>query len=164
MSPHLRYWLFQIPGLSLIGFMSLTLYTFALVESGTAILILVGWFCKDLLLYPFLFRMYSAGVNRDGVRGLIGLNGIVQTELNPEGYIRVRGELWRAVLSSPNSAPAADSESDLHESYSEKNPATGLNVLIEQKVPVGRPVYVWGALGMTLFVSLPPAVSDSSRY
>lgn len=52
---------------------------------------------KDLLLYRFVRRAYEPDLT--GVARLVGARGIAQGDLAPNGYIRVRGELWRAVVS-----------------------------------------------------------------
>ena len=61
---------------------------------------LVGlWIVKDLALYPLLRRAYENDPRTGGER-LVGYRGLTVTPLAPQGYIRVRGELWRAELRS----------------------------------------------------------------
>jgi len=59
---------------------------------------LVGlWVVKDLSLFPLVWRAYDtdcAGV----ANCIVGARGIADDRLAPSGYIRVRGELWRAEL------------------------------------------------------------------
>jgi membrane protein implicated in regulation of membrane protease activity len=50
---------------------------------------------KDLVLFPLVWRSYAGG-NPDDPSSMIGRRGIVIGRLDPEGYVRVRGELWRA--------------------------------------------------------------------
>ena len=59
------------------------------------------WAAKDLALFPMVWRSYVSGDN-DPVRQLIGLEAIVVDNLDPVGYVRVRGELWRAEVRSPS--------------------------------------------------------------
>ena len=67
------------------------------IPQWLAVLGFVGWLLKDLLLYPFLRRAYEPGVT--GSARLVGSRGTAEGDLSPTGYIRVRGELWRAVVS-----------------------------------------------------------------
>ncbi len=62
---------------------------------GWAITLLLAYIAKDFLLYPLLRRSYEED-RRTGAEPLIGRTGIAVEELNPVGYVRVRGELWRA--------------------------------------------------------------------
>ncbi|MBN2404191.1 MAG: hypothetical protein JXE06_01270 [Coriobacteriia bacterium] len=60
------------------------------------------WAAKDIALFPMVWRSYVSGDN-DPLRQLIGLEAIVVDGLDPVGYVRVRGELWRAEARSPQS-------------------------------------------------------------
>jgi membrane protein implicated in regulation of membrane protease activity len=92
-----RYTLLQIP--------ALTLFILVLMLSRRWIGIplwsfwgLLGlWIAKDVLLFPFVWRAYD-GREQKGGEGMIGMQGIARDRLAPEGYIQVRGELWRAEL------------------------------------------------------------------
>lgn len=52
---------------------------------------------KDALFYPFVWRAYAAPEPP-----FQGETGIATERLDPSGYIRIRGELWRALLSEAN--------------------------------------------------------------
>lgn len=54
-------------------------------------------------MYPLLRGAYESGV-KTGVDQLIGARGVAQQELAPRGYVRVRGELWRAEI-DPHDEP-----------------------------------------------------------
>ena len=62
--------------------------------------ILVLWILKDIALFPKVRRAYAVDDNRP-VKQLMGLEATVTTGLDPVGYVRVRGELWRAEISDP---------------------------------------------------------------
>ena len=90
-----RYILFQVPGW-IIGVLLLVgaQHWFGLpvwVAIGV-LLVLVG---KDFLLYPLLRTAYESNV-KTGAERLIGAQGQVQQPLDPCGYVRIQGELWRA--------------------------------------------------------------------
>ncbi|MGH0028236.1 MAG: NfeD family protein [Myxococcota bacterium] len=57
------------------------------------------WILKDFVLYPILKRSYEDG-SPNGADGLIGALGTARERLDPEGYVRVGSELWRAVLAN----------------------------------------------------------------
>ena len=58
------------------------------------------WLLKDLALFPMVWRAYAVGDNRP-VKDLMGLEATVIAGLDPVGYVRVRGELWRAEIRDP---------------------------------------------------------------
>jgi len=64
------------------------------------ITILVLWIVKDIVLFPKVRRAYLVDDNRP-VKQLMGLEATVTVGLDPVGYVRVRGELWRAEISDP---------------------------------------------------------------
>jgi membrane protein implicated in regulation of membrane protease activity len=96
-SPPIKYLLFQIPGWIIAAAVLTALVHWELLTKGIAVLCFFGWLLKDLLLYPFFRRAYEPGVT--GSARLVGSKGIAEGDLTPKGYIRVRGELWRAVAS-----------------------------------------------------------------
>jgi membrane protein implicated in regulation of membrane protease activity len=60
---------------------------------------------KDLLLYPAARKAF--GPPRVGPTVLVGATARAVEALAPSGYVRVRGELWRAVLADASArAPA----------------------------------------------------------
>ena len=54
------------------------------------------WITKDFLILPYVWRSYE--IQLEQRHPLTGAEGVVEKPLIPEGYIRVRGELWRAEL------------------------------------------------------------------
>lgn len=97
MSPWIKYTLFQIPGWFVAGAVLSVLAHWDFIPNWLAIAGFVGWLLKDLLLYPFFRRAYEPGVT--GSARLIGSRGIAEGDLAPAGFVRVHGELWRAVAS-----------------------------------------------------------------
>jgi membrane protein implicated in regulation of membrane protease activity len=98
-----RYLLFQIPGWLLAAIILICLHrwvNFPLwAASGLFLLVVL----KDLILYPFLRFAYSSTA-KGGVEQLIGQSGIASENINPQGYVQVRGELWKAKL-APGTQP-----------------------------------------------------------
>jgi membrane protein implicated in regulation of membrane protease activity len=55
----------------------------------------VVWILKDLILYRFVRHAYEDD-KKFGSAALVGARGVAKGDLNPHGFVRVRGELWRA--------------------------------------------------------------------
>ena len=88
-----RYVLLQLPDLALLGLVLLLLHRGLGLPTTVAWIIVALWVVKSVVLYPVVQRLYRQGpVRRDpGVGSL----GVVQDRLDPVGYARFTGELWR---------------------------------------------------------------------
>ena len=71
------------------------IYRWLDVPAWLAAGVLVAWVIKDYALYPFLRFAYEAD-HRLPIERMVGHIGTAAQELAPSGYVRVRGELWRA--------------------------------------------------------------------
>lgn len=91
-----RYWLLQLPGWVLLMAVMWTLRTWLDFAGWIPFAVLGLWFLKDLALYPVLRAAYDSFDRPNALRLMIGLDGTAEQDLTPRGYIRVRGELWRA--------------------------------------------------------------------
>lgn len=118
----LRYIAVQIPGWLLLLVLVLLLRSRIEISGGVIVILLGIAVVKDLLLYPLVRRAYEGGLP-SGAERLVGAQGVVETPLAPKGYVRVRGELWRA----------------------ESHPGTG-------PLPEGSTVRITAGRGMTLTV------------
>ncbi len=94
-SPFWRYTAFQVPGWVLAAAGGWWLYTSLSVPTWVAGGVLIIWVIKDIALYPLLRSAYVIDDVRP-IEQLVGRVGIAAERLAPHGYIRVRGELWRA--------------------------------------------------------------------
>jgi len=94
-----RYILYQVPGWLLCAAIAVLLHRWTSLSAWTALLLVLGWAAKDAALYPFLRHAYEPDAP-PAIEQLVGLPGITVEPLAPHGYIRVRGELWRAELST----------------------------------------------------------------
>jgi membrane-bound serine protease (ClpP class) len=111
-SPWLKYLIFQIPGWLIAAAVMTGLWHWQFIPKWLAVLGFFGWVAKDLLLYPFLRRAYESDV-KTGSAELVGARGIAEEELAPAGYVRVRGELWRATVSPPDGVVSAGAEVEI---------------------------------------------------
>ena len=118
-----RYWLFQIPGwiITLALLFGLNRWMDLPIWAGVVVMVLLT--IKDAILYPFLKAAYERDV-KTGIARLIGGRGVVKQTLQPEGFVQVAGELWKA-----RAAPAG------------------------QTIAAGTQVLIEAADGMTLIVS-----------
>jgi membrane protein implicated in regulation of membrane protease activity len=71
---------------------------YQMISFSGALICFAAWMLKDWILYPWLKSAYEVST-RTGSKALIGYKGVTESHLAPEGLIRVRGELWRAVAS-----------------------------------------------------------------
>ena len=94
MKPFTKYVLLQIPGWLIL----LCLLVWAVSSMALPFWIGVGflcfWIAKDFVLYPFVRPAYEPA--KTGSERLIGVQGRVEQTLDPNGYVRIGGELWRA--------------------------------------------------------------------
>jgi len=93
-----RYVLYQIPGWLLAIVAAVLLHRFTNLSVWAGVVLIAGWAVKDALLYPFLRSAYETD-SSTAIERLIGLDGVAVEPLSPNGYIRVRGELWLAEAS-----------------------------------------------------------------
>lgn len=91
----LRYGLFQLPGWILLTLVFVVLH----VRFGTPVwvgaVVLGAWILKDAALYPLVRDSYHPW-KEDASRRVVGSRGSTEEPLDPEGWVRVGAELWRA--------------------------------------------------------------------
>jgi membrane-bound serine protease (ClpP class) len=73
------------------------------VKLATALAVSVPFGAITIMLLTLALRARRNKI-ATGAQGLIGLIGVAQTPLSPEGKVFVHGELWNAVSESPVSA------------------------------------------------------------
>ncbi len=97
MSTLQRYTLFQIPGWIIGGIVLAGCWELELISVRTAMFLFGLLLLKDIVAYPLVHRAYEDR-SASRLEDLIGSNGVVQRELAPAGFVRIRGELWRAEI------------------------------------------------------------------
>lgn len=90
-----RYALIQVPGIVLLVLALYLLRRWAQIPLWLAGVIVALWIVKDIVLFPFVWRAYDKH-DRGDEHSIIGSRGRTEERLAPTGYVRVRGELWRA--------------------------------------------------------------------
>jgi membrane protein implicated in regulation of membrane protease activity len=101
--------LFQIPGWSLAAVVLSALWYWKVLPQWLALACFIAWVLKDFLFYPFVRVAYETGP-KTGAEALVGEKGIAASNLAPEGYVRVRGELWKAVVNPGNEMIASGTQ------------------------------------------------------
>jgi len=92
-----KYLLFQLPGMGITVVVLAGLTQIWDLPVAAAILLFALWAAKDLALYPFLKIAYEpSGTSVNGPDSVLGNTGIAQEDLDPEGYVKIGSELWRA--------------------------------------------------------------------
>ncbi len=90
-----RYMLFQVPGVVLLYLLLILARQVVALPAWFIWGLVAFWVIKDLILFPAVWRAYDQE-RKDGASSMIGSRGTAEDPLNPSGYIRVHGELWKA--------------------------------------------------------------------
>lgn len=90
-----RYTAFQIPGWLIAAIGGWWVHRRFDVPASLVVGLIVAWVIKDFVLYPFLRFAYETDDRRPYER-LVAMEGTAAALLSPSGYVKVRGELWRA--------------------------------------------------------------------
>jgi membrane protein implicated in regulation of membrane protease activity len=91
----LRYAILQLPSQALAVIILVVLRRWLDLPPWFFWTCIVCWVLKDVLLFPFVWRAYDWDRAAD-TPSMVGLKGTAVEQLAPAGYVRVRGELWRA--------------------------------------------------------------------
>ena len=94
-----RYLAFEAPSWVLLAVVLVVLVRVWDLELSVAALVLALWVVKDLVLFPVLRIAYEPAGGSGGAENLIGALGIVSADLDPEGWVRIGAERWRARVS-----------------------------------------------------------------
>jgi membrane protein implicated in regulation of membrane protease activity len=96
----IKYASFHLAELALLVLALIVLKQFISISTWLTITILVVWILKDIVIFTKVWRAYEFGDNNP-LNELIGLEATVIVGLNPVGYVRARGELWKAEVRNP---------------------------------------------------------------
>jgi membrane protein implicated in regulation of membrane protease activity len=97
----LRYAGIHLTELALVVTAVIVLAHFVPIPTWAIITFLVLWVLKDIAIFPKVWRAYAV-VENDPIRRLVGLEATVVDGLDPVGYVRVGGELWKAETTDPH--------------------------------------------------------------
>ena len=91
----LRYACYQIPDVAIFVLILFVLHQWVDLSLWLYIGLVSLWMVKYVLAFTFVWPAYDKPRPGD-IKSLIGTEGIAEERLDPFGYIRVHGELWRA--------------------------------------------------------------------
>ncbi len=126
------YILLQVPGWLLAGLLLWLSVHSEWLTAGWALGLFLGWVLKDCAHDPVVRSAFRSTGGRPDP--LIGRRGMVAEPLDPQGLVRLGGELWRAEPFSPGGA-----------------------------IATGRPVVVRAVHGLTLLVEAEGGSPPASR-
>jgi membrane protein implicated in regulation of membrane protease activity len=101
-----KYFLLQVPSLILLAAILWWARKWFGLPGSLVWLILLIWVGKDVLLFPLLWRYYDSKQLSDHFE-MVGRQGIALNDLNPEGYVKINAERWKAVNSDADAAVTA---------------------------------------------------------
>jgi len=90
-----KYVLLQAPGLVILTVLLVLAKRWVDLPSWFVWGLITLWIAKDIALFPLTWRAYDQDRER-AVGSMVGAWGTAEEQLNPSGYIRVGGELWKA--------------------------------------------------------------------
>ena len=92
-----KYFLLQLPG-QVFFVLILVLFRKWVEFPADWMWALIGfWVGKDVILFPFLWRYYDPDLHPDRFQ-MVGRRGFALTRLNPDGYVQLQAERWRACI------------------------------------------------------------------
>lgn len=97
----LKYVLLQVPSLIALAAILWWARQWFKVPDYLVWMTLLIWLAKDVVLFPFLWRYYDSKQIPDRFE-MVGRRGTALSDLNPEGYVQINGERWKAVNSEPD--------------------------------------------------------------
>ena len=98
---YIRYILLNIPGLAAVVLILIIIQNWIAMSDWLFWSIISFWIVLDVVLFPLTWRAYDRG-QPGRSRSMIGESGIARERLEPSGYVRVHGELWRAEIIDGN--------------------------------------------------------------
>jgi membrane protein implicated in regulation of membrane protease activity len=105
----LRYTLLQLPAFLVLIPVLLMVQRWLVLPTWFVWGVVALWVVKDVALFPLVWRAYDAQ-SAGQSQSMLGERGIAEERLAPSGYIRVRGELWRAEVNK-DAPPIAKGQS-----------------------------------------------------
>jgi len=100
-SPLARYLFAQMPGWVIVAIGAVVASSYG-ADPRLAWTIAAAWMVKDLVAYPFVRRAYER--SRAATEALVGTVGVVRDALAPNGWVTIRGEVWRAEVEAGGAA------------------------------------------------------------
>jgi len=88
-----KYLILQLPGVVLLVIALILIRRWVDLPAWLFWGLIVMWVGKDVVMFPFVRKAYEP---QDDANPMIGSLGVVEKRLSPSGFVRIRGELWKA--------------------------------------------------------------------
>jgi membrane protein implicated in regulation of membrane protease activity len=98
-----KYLILQLPGAGLFIISLILIRQWVDMPAWLFWGLIVLWVAKDVAMFPFVRKAYEP---QDDANPMIGSLGVVEKRLSPSGFVRIRGELWKAHV--PNGSMPID--------------------------------------------------------
>jgi membrane protein implicated in regulation of membrane protease activity len=95
-----RYLVFQLPAWVIASGIALGLDAWTSLPRTWIGLALAAYVAKDFALFPYVRSAYESVPHQPGSE-LMGARGVVVVPLDPEGWVEIRHERWRARAQEP---------------------------------------------------------------
>ncbi|MBN2365510.1 MAG: hypothetical protein JXL67_05055 [Calditrichaeota bacterium] len=95
----IRYVLLQLPGIAVFSGIVVASYHLDFLPPWLAWTVWAIWILKDIFFYSLVWEAYDPEKHEDK-RPMEGRTGVTSEKLNPEGYVVVGGESWKAEAES----------------------------------------------------------------
>jgi membrane protein implicated in regulation of membrane protease activity len=96
----IKYVLLHIAELILLIIALAVFNKFIKVPIWLMVVIISVWIAKDIALFQKVWKAYDSN-HPSQMELLIGMDGIVMDQLDSVGYVKVKGELWKAEITDP---------------------------------------------------------------
>jgi len=90
-----RYFLIQVVSFIVFVLVLFLIHHWVVYPFWVDAVLVIAWVVKDVALFPLTWKAYDWEHTIPNT-GLVGFIGDTRERLDPEGYIMVRGELWKA--------------------------------------------------------------------
>ena len=91
----MRYTACQLPGLIIVVLLLLLLRQWLGLSLTTLAALVAAWVLKDVVMFFYAWSAYDRR-DRPIAGKLIGETGVAVDDIDPDGYVRIGGELWQA--------------------------------------------------------------------
>jgi len=102
-----RYLAFEAPSWVVLAVVLGVLVRVWDLSGAAAALVLGLWVLKDLVLFPVLRIAYEPAGGSGGAENVLGALAVVSVALDPEGWVRIGAERWRARVASRHAPVSA---------------------------------------------------------
>jgi|GEM_PF-2349623 len=93
----LRYLVLQLPGFVVAAGVLTWLVRAGHLTAPIGYILLALWVLGEIAMFPVMRVAYEPGTAHTGIEAMVGALGSAETALDPDGFVRVGAERWRAV-------------------------------------------------------------------